>query len=66
MICAVRGGPVLEDLAKADLEEQDPECTLDELGNFANVRLCKTTDQARPEADPCRSANPIQGHCHHW
>ena len=23
------------------------------------------TDQARPEADPCRSANPIQGHCHH-
>jgi hypothetical protein len=26
----------------------------------------KTTDQARPEADPCRSAHPLQGHCHHW
>lgn len=24
------------------------------------------TDQARPEADPCRSAHPFQGHCHHW
>jgi hypothetical protein len=22
-------------------------------------------DQASPEADPCRSANPIQGHCRH-
>lgn len=23
------------------------------------------TDQARPEADPCRSAYPLQGHRHH-
>jgi hypothetical protein len=41
--------------------------TLGKENGFAN--LCpfpRIIDQARPEADPCRSANPIQGHCHHW
>jgi hypothetical protein len=26
---------------------------------------CPTIDQARPEADSCRSAYSIQGHCHY-
>lgn len=30
------------------------------------LNFLKTTDQARPEADPCRSAHPFQGHRHHW
>lgn len=39
------------------------------LGTFLGMRRLMhlgTTDQARPEADPCRSAHPLQGHRRHW
>lgn len=35
-------------------------------GRLTNSLLPMPTDQARPEADPRRSAYPIQGHRHHW
>jgi hypothetical protein len=33
---------------------------------YRRLTVFTPTDQARPEADPRRSANPIQGYCHHW
>jgi len=35
------------------------------LKRIANLFI-STTDQACTEADPCRSAYPLQGHRRHW
>ncbi len=35
-------------------------------GLMADCIFFRSTDQARPEANPCRSTHPIQGHRRNW